>query len=141
MASQSIQSSSTNSSRLTINDLPLLCNCLDPVAPNYFALGLQLGVEHSKLLIIEHDSRHCEDQLREIISERLKQDSPLTWHDIATALRYPTVNHPHLARHIESWYISPSFNLQQDLSLGWEAIKGLSTREILMGILYQCPLV
>ena len=130
MASQSTQSSSTNSSikELTINDLPLLCNALNPVASKCFALGLQLGVEYPQIRNIEHNYRNCEDQLREIISERLKQDKRLTWHDIFTALRSPSVNHPDLVRHIESWYISPSLDpshdpasdLQQYLSLGGE---------------------
>ena len=118
MASQSTQSSSTNSSfkELTINDLPLLCNTLNPVASNCFALGLQLGVEYPQICTIENDYRKSKDQLREIISQRLKQDSPLTWHDIITALRSPAVNHPDLARFIESQYISPSLDPQQHVS-------------------------
>ena len=103
------QSSFTNTSlkKLTINDLPLLCNALNPVAPKCCALGLQLGVEKANIDIIEKDNKNCQAQLCEIISERLKQDSPLTWNDIVTALRCPSVNHPDLVRHIESWYISP----------------------------------
>ena len=108
------QSSCTNSTirKLTINDLRLLCNALNSIAPKCFALGLQLGVEESRLCTIECDYRKCEDQLHKIISERLKQDSPLTWHHIVTALRSPSVNDPHLARVIESQYIPPSLDLQ-----------------------------
>ena len=103
MASQSTLSSSTNPSftELTINDLPLLCNTLNPVAPNCFALGLQLGVEYPQICIIEHNYRNCEDQLREIISERLKQDSPLTWYDIVTALRSDSIRQHSLASQVE----------------------------------------
>ena len=119
MDSQSTQSSSTNSSfkKLTINDLPLLCNTLNPVAPKCFDLGLQLGVEEAKIqIIIANNTNNCEAQLREIISERLKQDSPLTWCNIVTALQNSSVNHPDLARVIESQYISPSLDPQQHIS-------------------------
>ena len=113
MASQSTQSNSS-SKKLTINDLPLLCNALNPVASKCFALGLQLGVQYPQIYNIQHNYRTCEDQLREIILERLKQDKRLTWHNIVTALRSPSVNHPDLVGHIESWYMSPSLDLQQD---------------------------
>ena len=107
MASQSTQSSSTNLSfkALTINDLPLLCNALNLVASKCFALGLQLGVQYPQISAIEQNYRRSEDQLREIISERLKQDTPLTWHDIVTALRSPTVGENGLARQIECIYM------------------------------------
>ena len=116
MASQSTQSSSTNSSfkELTINDLPHLCNTLNPVASKCSALGLQLGVEYPQIRNIEHNYRTCEDQLREIISERLKQDPPLTWHEIVTALRSPNVGEHSLASQIESQYISPSLDPQEN---------------------------
>ena len=109
MASQSTQSSSTNSSfkELTINDLPLLCNTLNPVASKCFALGLQLGMEYQQIRTIENDYRKSKDQLREIISERLKQDSPLTWHNIVTALRSPTVGENSLASQIEQKHLQP----------------------------------
>ena len=119
MASQSTQSSSTKSTlkELTKSDLPLLCNALNSVAPECFALGLQLGVGEEKIkIIMANNTNNCQGQLREIISERLKQDKCLTWHDIFTALRCPSVNHPDLVRHIESWYISPSVDLQQTFS-------------------------
>ena len=103
MTSQSTQSSSTNSAvkELTINDLPLLCNTLNPVVSKYFALGLQLGVEYPQIRAIEYNYRKSKDQLREIISERLKQDSPLTWDDIVIALREDSVREFSLASQIE----------------------------------------
>ena len=87
--------------KLSINDLPLLCNTLNPVASKCFALGLQLGVEYPQICTIENDYRKSKDQLREIISERLKQDSPLTWCDIVTALREDSVREFSLASQIE----------------------------------------
>ena len=110
------QSSSTNLSfkGLTNNDLALLCDILNPVASKCFALGLQLGVKEEKIrIIMMNNGNDCEAQLREIISERLKHVTPLTWHHIVTALRSPSVNHPDLVKHIESWYKSPSLDLSQ----------------------------
>ena len=104
MASQSLSINSTIR-KLTTNDLALLCNTLNPVAPKCFALGLQLGVEESRLCTIECDYRKCEYQLHKIISERLKQDSPLTWYNIVTALRSPTVGEKSLASQIEQEYL------------------------------------
>ena len=115
MASQITQFSSTNSTpkELTIDDLPLLCNTLIPVASKYFDLGLQLGVKCPQIRTIEQNYRNCEDQLREIISERLKQDAPLTWHDVVVALRSSSVNQTDLARVIESQYVSSYLDFQQ----------------------------
>ena len=123
MADQSIQTPSANSATkdLTRDDLPNLCEILNSVAPKCFELGLRLGVEETRIKIIITNNRYdCEAQLREIISERLKQDSPLTWHDIVLALRSPSVNHPDLVRVIESQYKSTFLDLQQHFSLGRE---------------------
>ena len=119
MASQSTQSSSTNSSRkeLTINDLPLLCNILNPVASKCFAVGLQLGVEYSQLCTIDSDYRKSNDQLREIISERLKQASSLTWHDIVTALRSDSIREC-LANQIEQeYFLQPATSVAPQVSI------------------------
>ena len=109
MSSQSIQTSSTKSApkKLTKDDLPDLCEVLNPVAPKCFELGLRLGVKKASIdIIMKNNKDDCQAQLREIISERLKQDKPLTWCDIVTALQASSVNHPDLARDIESQYIS-----------------------------------
>ena len=107
MASQSTQPPATNPApqELTNNDLALLLNTLSPVASECFALGLQLGVTYPQLRQIEYEYRRCEDQLREIISERLRQESPLTWYDIARALRANSVSENRLASEIENKYI------------------------------------
>ena len=101
------QSPSTNPiyEELTSNDLRDILNTLNPVAPKCYDLGLQLGIEDTKMHIIEHDNRKCEDQLREILRERLKQESPLTWHDIVTALRAERVGEQYLANAIDHKYI------------------------------------
>ena len=105
MASQSTQPPATNPApqELTNNDLALLLNTLNPVALKCFALGLQLGVNDSRIRNIRSNNSQCEDQLCEIISERLRQESPLTWHDIVRALR--AVSENRLASEIENKYI------------------------------------
>ena len=110
MASQTAHSSSTNSAvkELISNDLALLCNTLNPVAPNCSSLGLQLGVQYPQIRTIENDYKRSNDRLREIISERLKQNSPLTWLEIVTALRAPTVGEYRLASQIEQEHLQPS---------------------------------
>ena len=107
MASQSTQPPATNPvpQELTNNDLALLLDTLNPVASKCFALGLQLGVNDSRIRNIKSNNSQCEDQLREIISERLRQESPLTWHDIARALRANSVSENRLASEIENKYI------------------------------------
>ena len=107
MASLSIQPPAINPApqELTNNDLALLLNTLNPVTSKCFALGLQLGVTYPQLRKIEYEYRRCDDQLREIISERLRQESPLTWHDIARALRAGSVSENRLASEIENKYV------------------------------------
>ena len=107
MASHSTQPPATNPApqELTSNDLELLLNTLNPVASKCFALGLQLGVTYPQLRQIEYNYRRCEEQVREIISERLRQESPLTWHDIARSLRADSVSENRLASEIENKYI------------------------------------
>ena len=108
MASQSTRSPTTNPApqELTNNDLALLLNTLNPVASKCFVLGLQLGVNDSRIRNIMRNNSQCEDQLREIISERLRQESPLTWHDIARALRAESVGECRLASEIENKYVN-----------------------------------
>ena len=88
------------------NDLPELLNILNPVASNYFALGLQLNIQNSRICNIEHNHSTCEDRLRAVIVERLNQEEPLTLHDIVTALKTPSVNKSELARFIETQYLA-----------------------------------
>ena len=107
MASQSTQPPVTNPApqELTNNDLALLLDTLNSVATKCFALGLQLGLDDVQLGQIEYDHKRCKDQLRVIISARLRQVSPLTWHDIIRALRADSVHENGLASEIENRYI------------------------------------
>ena len=51
---------------------------------------------------INYGYRLCEDQLHEIISERLRQESSLTWHDIVRALRADSMSENRLISGIEN---------------------------------------
>ena len=92
---------------LTSNDLPHLLNVLNSVASKCYCIGLQLGVKITQIDNITFNYRKCEDQLREILVERLKQEPPLTWQDIVTALRADSVREYGLASEVESKYIPP----------------------------------
>ena len=116
MATNSLQSSS--SCKLTSNDLQQVLNALSFISPHkVINFGLALNVTRNEIEAFEiRYSLKMDDCLREILNLRLSQLPPLTWCDIVTALRYPAVNQPDLARQIESQYISPSLDPQQHVS-------------------------
>ena len=97
----------------TEEDIPMLLNILNPVAYKYSVLGLQLRIPNTRIFNIEHNYSQCEDRLRIVITERLKQEEPLTLCDVATALRAESVNEGWLAGQLEAQY----FPLDQSLSL------------------------
>ena len=99
------QSTSQVLHKLTSKDLATLVNELNPLTSQCHALGLQLGLHYEQLRIIERDYHKCEDQLREIIAVRLNRGPPLTWRDIATALRAASVGANRLASELESKYV------------------------------------
>ena len=90
---------------LTEEDVAFLLNTLNPVASKCFVLGLQLGVKYPKMRLIERNCRSCKEQLREIILERLRQEAPLTLHDIVRALRADAVSENRLAKEIENKFL------------------------------------
>ena len=99
------QSTSQVLHKLTSKDLAILVNELNPLASQCHALGLQLELCNERLHIIKLDYHKCEDQLREIIAVRLNREPPLTWHNIATALRAASVGANRLASELESKYV------------------------------------
>ena len=94
-----------NHAIVTQKNLPDLLNILNKVAAKYYDLGIQLGIADWKIDNIEQNHSKCEDRLRAVITERLKQEEPLTWHDVATALRAECVNAKWLASHVEPQYL------------------------------------
>ena len=101
-----LQSTSQALRKLTTKDLATLVNELNPVAYECCALGLQLGVHYEQLRTIERDYRKSKDQLREIIAVRLNQEPPLTWCDVAKALRADSMKKNKLASDIEDRYVN-----------------------------------
>ena len=75
---------------------------------------LPVGIAIFTIANIQHDHKKSEDQLCAIIGERLKQEPPLTWHDIVTALRAESVGEYMLASEIERKYYHPPTSLSQD---------------------------
>ena len=100
------QSTSQVLHKLTSNDLATLVNELNPVAPERFAFGLELGLHYEQLRTIERDFHKCGDQLHEIIATRLNQGPPLTWCDVATTLRADSVGKNKLASELEDRYVN-----------------------------------
>ena len=129
MATNSPQSSS--SCKLTSNDLQQVLNALSSISPHkVINFGLALNVTRNEIAAFEiRYSQNMDDCLREILNLRLSQLPPLTWCDIATALRYPAVNQPDLARQIESQYISPSLDPQQHVSSDPQEYPSLETQQ------------
>ena len=143
------QSPSTNPihEELTSNDLALLLNTLSPVAYKCHILGLQLGVTYPQLRNIEHNYRKCEDQLHEIIAERLKQEPALTWCDIVTALKANSVREYSLASEIEHKYIHcqppsasvpPQVSTESSVSLATSLLTSAQSSLPIQSI-SQCP--
>ena len=62
-------------------------------------------MDNSRIRNCESSSSQCEYHLYEIITERLRQNSPLTWHGIVRALRADSVSENRLASEIENKYI------------------------------------
>ena len=92
------------------NDLPQILNALSFISvDNVINFGLNLKVSRSTIVGFERQyNGNMKDCLREILNERLKQEPPLTWHDIVTALRSPSVCEDRLASQIESQYMTHS---------------------------------
>ena len=123
------QSTSQVLHKLTSNDLATLVNELNPVAPECFAFGLQLGLHYEQLCTIERDVHKCGDQLREIIATRLNQGPPLTWCDVATALRADSVGKNELASELEDRYVNISaMALQTDAISAQSSLTYTQTR-------------
>ena len=93
-----------SSFELSPNDLSIVLNEVTSMSPsNVVNFGLQLNITRNVIESFEichnRDMKQC---LREILNECLKQEPPLTWPDIVTALRADCVGESRLAREIEA---------------------------------------
>ena len=98
---------------LSSHNLPQVLNDLSSIsAGSVINFGLNLNVSHNIIAVFERKyNGDMRDILREILNERLKQEPPLTWHDVVAALRSPSVDEDRLATQIESQYLTHSHPL------------------------------
>ena len=82
------------------DNLPDLCNDLDPVASKCKIFGLQLHVPNNVIDTIQKDKCSCKEQLCEILAYRLKQMPPLTWQAVVAALMSNSMKENKLANDI-----------------------------------------
>ena len=92
--------------KLSCDDVIEILDELFPISPdNVINFGLKLKVSRNTIRQFEIQyNRNMSDVLREILYERVKQESPLTRSEIVTALRSPSVKEHELANRIESQY-------------------------------------
>ena len=86
------------------DDLKVLSQALYPVAKKYMLFGIQINVRMDEIEKIEKKCADSNECLAKILSTRLKQDPPLTWKDIYTALRAGPVGEGKLANDIKKEY-------------------------------------
>ena len=89
---------------LSEHELVLICTKLHSVGPEWFGLGLTLGIRCSVLETIRSQNRgSCKVCLREMLSLCLRSECTLTWRDLCICLRTSTVGHSDVAEEIEEW--------------------------------------
>ena len=83
------------------DDLREILEELSTKSSKWYNIGVQLKVDKDQLDNIQIKCSDPKDQLREMIDERLKKVTPLTWSDLAAALRSKTIGEERLAAEIE----------------------------------------
>ncbi|CAI8050394.1 hypothetical protein GBAR_LOCUS27679, partial [Geodia barretti] len=90
---------------LSDKDLRDVINELHPLVHKYKLFGIQLGeIEYSDIKRIEAECTQSSDRLLEVISLRLKKTKALTWGDIISALKSPSVDESQIAEGIRKRY-------------------------------------
>ena len=101
--------SNWRSNILKEDDLADIFEMLYPVRQKHVPLGLQIGVKMSEIHAVAKKYTNPSEILLEILSCRLGKFQPLTWADIAHALRSRSVNESKLADNILKRYVPRSF--------------------------------
>ncbi len=91
----------TVGSILIPSDLQSVYEKVIKTAKNWFNLGLALDLDHDTLDNIKDDYHRNKDCLREMLAARLKTGPPLTYSEICSGLRVPTVERNDVAEAIE----------------------------------------
>ena len=83
---------------------------LADVFSEFFGIGLQLGIDESKLKEFEHNYQSAGRRFSEVISYWLRRntDTPVTWESLITVLKSRSVNQKGLAQSLEEQYIVKS---------------------------------
>lgn len=75
----------------TLKDLYSL-KIIDNVAPDWYSLGITLGLHHCELLTIEADHRHSVRRVQEMFRRWLISSEEATWGKLVEALRSLDMN-------------------------------------------------
>ena len=67
----------------------------------WFNIGMALNIKFSTLKSIKSEHHDNDDCLREVLAHRIQSGGPLTWADLTTCLRHPTVGRRDLADKID----------------------------------------
>lgn len=69
-------------------DMRILNRFITNMAPEYYDIGLELGVEYEQLEIIRSDPNLCnpQDKCRKMLDLWLKNDTSATWSKLCNAL-------------------------------------------------------
>ena len=81
-----------------------LLDVLQPVAAEWYAFGIQLGVDHNKLKQFTAYDSFVKRYLEIVLERWLEKKTPQTIQDIITALRKPSLQNNALAIKLENNY-------------------------------------
>ena len=85
-----------------MNDLVDVHTKLYDVRSKWFDIGMALSISYGTLESIKSEQHFKNsDCLREVLAHRIQLGSPLTWNDISSCLRHPTVEQGDLANKID----------------------------------------
>lgn len=88
---------------LVSDNLPKVKNLLWDASPDWFDLGLELGIGQTTLRAIQHDNRDVTKRcFTDMLSEWLKMVDPIpSWEGLIAALKQPSIGHNKLATKVE----------------------------------------
>jgi hypothetical protein len=78
-----------------------LSSSLVDASPEWFTLGLQLGINYTDLKMIEQNNHRVQDRFMKMLSVWLEMTNPCpTWDGLIKALESPSVGHVNLANQL-----------------------------------------
>ena len=64
-------------------------------------IGLALNISYGTLESIKNEQQNNSDRLREMLAHRIQSGDDLTWANLSSCLRYPTIGRKDLAKEID----------------------------------------